>query len=157
MRGGCSCPVVGLQAAVQREPQEAAGRLELCLQIGREAGALAAGSPGSAAQPPDGASTQPVHESTEVQTSSSSSARLMVHGVFTSCLSGRSLRYLNVSANKLESLPAASQSEDVFSSVQELYATNNGLTDKCVPLLMGHAHLRVLHLAFNQLQTFTAR
>ncbi|CAM9137345.1 unnamed protein product [Lampetra planeri] len=76
------------------------------------------------------------------------------HNLF---IKAQSLRYLNVSANKLENLPAASQSEDMFSSVQELYATNNSLTDKCVPLLMGHAHLRVLHLAFNQLQTFTAR
>lgn len=69
----------------------------------------------------------------------------------------RSLRYLNVAANKLESLPAASLSEDSFSGLEELYATNNSLTDKCVPLLSGHGHLRVLHLAFNQLQTFTAR
>ena len=60
------------------------------------------------------------------------------------------------SANKLESLPLASQSEEIFSSLQELYLTNNGLTDKCVPLLTSHAHLRVLHLAYNQLQTFTA-
>uniref|UniRef100_A0A8C4F8L0 PPM-type phosphatase domain-containing protein n=1 Tax=Dicentrarchus labrax TaxID=13489 RepID=A0A8C4F8L0_DICLA len=66
------------------------------------------------------------------------------------------LRYLNVSANKLESLPAASLSEDSFSSLEELYVTNNSLTDKCVPLLTGHGHLRVLHLAYNQLQTFTA-
>lgn len=68
-----------------------------------------------------------------------------------------SLRYLNVSANKLENLPAASLSEDAFSSLQELYVTNNSLTDKCIPLLTGHGHLRVLHLAYNQLQTFTAR
>lgn len=68
-----------------------------------------------------------------------------------------SLRYLNVSANKLESLPAASLSEDSFSSLEELYVTNNSMTDKCVPLLTGHGHLRVLHLAYNQLQTFTAR
>lgn len=68
-----------------------------------------------------------------------------------------SLRYLNVSANKLESLPAASLSEDSCSSLEELYVTNNSLTDKCVPLLTGHGQLRVLHLAYNQLQTFTAR
>lgn len=68
-----------------------------------------------------------------------------------------SLRYLNVSANKLENLPTASLSEDSFSSLEELYVTNNNLTDKCVPLLSGHGHLRVLHLAYNQLQTFTAR
>lgn len=68
-----------------------------------------------------------------------------------------SLRYLNVSANKLENLPAASLSEDSFSSLEELYVTNNSLTDKCVPLLTGHKNLRVLHLAYNQLQTFTAR
>lgn len=68
-----------------------------------------------------------------------------------------SLRYLNVSANKLESFPVASLSEDSFSGLEELYLTNNNLTDKCVPLLSGHIHLRVLHLAYNQLQTFTAR
>nr|XP_029504919.1 PH domain leucine-rich repeat protein phosphatase 1-like [Oncorhynchus nerka] len=67
-----------------------------------------------------------------------------------------SLRYLNASANKLECLPPASLSEEGFSSLQELYLTNNSLTDKSVPLLTGHAHLRVLHLAYNQLQTFPA-
>ena len=68
-----------------------------------------------------------------------------------------SLRYLNASANKLESVPPATQSEESLSTLQELYLTNNSLTDKCVPLLAGHTHLRVLHLAFNQLQTFAAR
>ncbi|XP_049443016.1 PH domain leucine-rich repeat-containing protein phosphatase 1-like [Epinephelus fuscoguttatus] len=75
------------------------------------------------------------------------------HNLF---IKAQSLRYLNVSANKLENLPAASLSEDSFSNLEELYVTNNGLTDKCVPLLSGHGHLRVLHLAYNQLQTFTA-
>ncbi|XP_071342626.1 PH domain leucine-rich repeat protein phosphatase 1-like [Trachinotus anak] len=71
-------------------------------------------------------------------------------------IKAQSLRYLNVSANKLENLPAASLSEDSFSSLEELYVTNNSLTDKCIPLLTGHGHLRVLHFAYNQLQTFTA-
>ncbi|KAM3875805.1 PH domain leucine-rich repeat-containing protein phosphatase 1-like [Diretmus argenteus] len=75
------------------------------------------------------------------------------HNLF---IKAQSLRYLNVSANKLESLPPASLSEESFSSLEELYLTNNSLTDKCVPLLTGHGHLRVLHLAYNQLQTFTA-
>ncbi|KAK2908337.1 PH domain leucine-rich repeat protein phosphatase 1-like isoform X1 [Channa argus] len=75
------------------------------------------------------------------------------HNLF---IKAQSLRYLNVSANKLENLPAASLSEDSFSSLEELYVTNNSLSDKCVPLLMGHGKLRVLHLAYNQLQTFTA-
>ncbi|XP_056234382.1 PH domain leucine-rich repeat protein phosphatase 1-like [Seriola aureovittata] len=75
------------------------------------------------------------------------------HNLF---IKAQSLRYLNASANKLENLPAASLSEDSFSSLEELYVTNNSLTDKCVPLLTGHGHLRVLHLAYNQLQTFTA-
>ncbi|XP_005937279.1 PH domain leucine-rich repeat protein phosphatase 1 [Haplochromis burtoni] len=75
------------------------------------------------------------------------------HNLF---IKAQSLRYLNVSANKLENLPAASLSEDAFSSLQELYVTNNSLTDKCISLLTGHGHLRVLHLAYNQLQTFTA-
>lgn len=68
-----------------------------------------------------------------------------------------SLRYLNVSANRLENLPAASLSEDGSSRLEELYVTNNSLSDKCIPLLMGHGLLRVLHVAFNRLQTFTAR
>uniref|UniRef100_A0A672G037 PH domain leucine-rich repeat protein phosphatase 1-like n=1 Tax=Salarias fasciatus TaxID=181472 RepID=A0A672G037_SALFA len=75
------------------------------------------------------------------------------HNLF---IKAQSLRYLNASANKLESLPAASLSDDASSSLAELYATNNSLTDKCIPLLTGHGHLRVLHLAYNQLQTFTA-
>ncbi|KAM9365328.1 LOW QUALITY PROTEIN: PH domain leucine-rich repeat protein phosphatase 1-like [Pholidichthys leucotaenia] len=75
------------------------------------------------------------------------------HNLF---IKAQSLRYLNVSANRLESLPAGSLSEDAFSSLEELYVTNNHLTDKCVPLLTGHDNLRVLHLAYNQLQTFTA-
>ncbi|XP_071010683.1 PH domain leucine-rich repeat protein phosphatase 1-like isoform X2 [Oncorhynchus clarkii lewisi] len=75
------------------------------------------------------------------------------HNLF---IKAQSLRYLNASANKLECLPPASLSEEGFSSLQELYLTNNSLTDKSVPLLTGHAHLRVLHLAYNQLQTFPA-
>uniref|UniRef100_A0A673YEH1 PH domain leucine-rich repeat protein phosphatase 1-like n=1 Tax=Salmo trutta TaxID=8032 RepID=A0A673YEH1_SALTR len=75
------------------------------------------------------------------------------HNLF---IKAQSLRYLNASANKLECLPPASLSEESFSSLQELYLTNNSLTDKSVPLLTGHAHLRVLHLAYNQLQTFPA-
>ncbi|XP_076010618.1 PH domain leucine-rich repeat protein phosphatase 1-like [Genypterus blacodes] len=71
-------------------------------------------------------------------------------------INSQSLRYLNASANKLESLPPASLSEETSSGLEEFYATDNSLTDKCVPLLTGHGRLRVLHLAFNQLQTFTA-
>nr|XP_020457584.1 PH domain leucine-rich repeat protein phosphatase 1-like [Monopterus albus] len=74
------------------------------------------------------------------------------HNLF---IKAQSLRYLNVSANRLESLPAASLSEDSFSSLEELYLTNNSLSDKSIPLLTGHTQLRVLHLAYNQLQTFT--
>ncbi|XP_061096047.1 PH domain leucine-rich repeat protein phosphatase 1-like [Conger conger] len=71
-------------------------------------------------------------------------------------LKADSLRCLNASANKLESLPPSSLSDDSQSILQELYLTNNRLTEKCVPLLTGHAHLRVLHLAYNHLQTFPA-
>lgn len=77
--------------------------------------------------------------------------------ILASTLSFISLRYLNMSANQLESLPAAGQSEDSCSSLEEIYLTNNSLTDKCVPLLSQHGRLKVLHLAYNQLQTFTAR
>lgn len=72
----------------------------------------------------------------------------------TSCFS---LRCLNASANKLEHLPPSSLSEESNSVLQELYLTNNRLTDKCVPLLTGHTHLRVLHMAYNYLHTFPAR
>ncbi|XP_036178411.1 PH domain leucine-rich repeat-containing protein phosphatase 1 isoform X2 [Myotis myotis] len=67
-----------------------------------------------------------------------------------------SLRFLNASANKLETLPAATFSEETSSILQELYLTNNNLTDKCVPLLTGHPHLKILHVAYNRLQSFPA-
>ncbi|XP_068196831.1 PH domain leucine-rich repeat-containing protein phosphatase 1 [Antennarius striatus] len=67
-----------------------------------------------------------------------------------------SLRCVNASANKLEHLPPSSLSEESHSILQELYLTNNRLTDKCVPMLTGHTHLRVLHMAYNHLQTFPA-
>ncbi|XP_069767082.1 PH domain leucine-rich repeat-containing protein phosphatase 1 isoform X2 [Narcine bancroftii] len=72
-------------------------------------------------------------------------------------LKAEGLRCLNVSANKLEIIPSSCQSEECHSMLQELYLTNNYLTDKCVPLLTGHVHLKVLHLAYNRLQTFPAR
>ncbi|XP_033856115.3 PH domain leucine-rich repeat-containing protein phosphatase 1-like [Acipenser ruthenus] len=71
-------------------------------------------------------------------------------------LKADSLRCLNASANKLETLPPSSVSEESHSILQELYLTNNRLTDKCVPLLTGHCHLRVLHLAYNHMQSFPA-
>ncbi|XP_059975433.1 PH domain leucine-rich repeat-containing protein phosphatase 1 [Mesoplodon densirostris] len=67
-----------------------------------------------------------------------------------------SLRFLNASANKLETLPPATLSEETNSVLQELYLTNNNLTDKCVPLLTGHPHLKILHMAYNRLQSFPA-
>ncbi|XP_072366209.1 PH domain leucine-rich repeat-containing protein phosphatase 1 [Scyliorhinus torazame] len=66
------------------------------------------------------------------------------------------LRCLNVSANKLETLPPSCLSEENNSVLQELYLTNNYLTDKCVPMLTGHTCLKVLHLAYNRLQSFPA-
>ncbi|MEE6465238.1 hypothetical protein FKM82_006504 [Ascaphus truei] len=71
-------------------------------------------------------------------------------------LKSDSLRCLNASANNLEMLPAACLSEGTQSVLQELYLTKNNLTDKCVPLLTGHPHLKILHMAFNRLQTFPA-
>uniref|UniRef100_A0AAY4AW96 PPM-type phosphatase domain-containing protein n=1 Tax=Denticeps clupeoides TaxID=299321 RepID=A0AAY4AW96_9TELE len=71
-------------------------------------------------------------------------------------LKSHSLRCLNASANQLENIPPSSLSEESHSILQELYLTNNHLTDKCVPLLTGHSHLRVLHMAYNHLQTFAA-
>ncbi|KFQ28058.1 PH domain leucine-rich repeat-containing protein phosphatase 2, partial [Mesitornis unicolor] len=67
-----------------------------------------------------------------------------------------SLRYLNASANSLESLPSACTGEESLSMLQLLYLTNNNLTDQCIPVLVGHPSLRILHLANNNLQTFPA-
>ncbi|NWY37776.1 PHLP2 phosphatase, partial [Sylvia atricapilla] len=66
------------------------------------------------------------------------------------------LRYLNASANSLESLPSAFTGEESLSMLQLLYLTNNNLTDQCIPVLVGHPNLRILHLANNNLQTFPA-
>ncbi|XP_016308098.1 PH domain leucine-rich repeat-containing protein phosphatase 1, partial [Sinocyclocheilus anshuiensis] len=71
-------------------------------------------------------------------------------------LKSESLRCLNASANKLENLPPSSLSEESSSVLQELYLSNNHLTDRCVPQLTGHTHLRILHMAYNHLQTFPA-
>ncbi|KAF1440867.1 PH domain leucine-rich repeat-containing protein phosphatase 2, partial [Spheniscus demersus] len=67
------------------------------------------------------------------------------------------LRYLNASANSLESLPSACTREESLSMLQLLYLTNNNLTDQCIPVLVEHPSLRILHLANNNLQTFPAR
>ncbi|XP_056356822.1 PH domain leucine-rich repeat-containing protein phosphatase 2 isoform X2 [Oenanthe melanoleuca] len=66
------------------------------------------------------------------------------------------LRYLNASANSLESLPSACMGEESLSMLQLLYLTNNNLTDQCIPVLVGHPNLRILHLANNNLLTFPA-
>uniref|UniRef100_A0A8C9LC24 PH domain leucine-rich repeat-containing protein phosphatase 2 n=1 Tax=Pavo cristatus TaxID=9049 RepID=A0A8C9LC24_PAVCR len=66
------------------------------------------------------------------------------------------LRYLNASANSLESLPSACTGEESLSMLQLLYLTNNNLTDQCIPVLVGHPNLRILHLANNNLQAFPA-
>ncbi|XP_023262152.1 PH domain leucine-rich repeat-containing protein phosphatase 2 [Seriola lalandi dorsalis] len=66
------------------------------------------------------------------------------------------LKYLNVSANALESIPPSSQSEESLSTLQELYLTWNNLNENCGALLVGHQNLRVLHIAYNQLLSFPA-
>ncbi|XP_018538744.1 PH domain leucine-rich repeat-containing protein phosphatase 2 isoform X4 [Lates calcarifer] len=66
------------------------------------------------------------------------------------------LKYLNVSANTLESIPPSSQSEESLSTLQELYLTGNSLNENCGALLVGHQNLRVLHIAYNQLLSFPA-
>nr|XP_020462839.1 PH domain leucine-rich repeat-containing protein phosphatase 2 isoform X3 [Monopterus albus] len=66
------------------------------------------------------------------------------------------LKYLNVSANALESIPSSSQSEESLSTLQELYLTGNSLNENCGALLVGHQNLRVLHIAYNQLISFPA-
>jgi len=67
------------------------------------------------------------------------------------------LKYLNLSANALETLPPSSQSEESLSTLQELYLTGNSLSESCGGLLGGHQRLRVLHIAYNQLLSFPAR
>ncbi|OCT82355.1 hypothetical protein XELAEV_18024881mg [Xenopus laevis] len=64
------------------------------------------------------------------------------------------LRFLNASANSLEFLPPVCIEMDIVSQLQVLYITNNRLTDQCVPTLTMHMNLRVLHMAYNQLDTF---
>ncbi|KAF3686428.1 PH domain leucine-rich repeat-containing protein phosphatase 2 [Channa argus] len=66
------------------------------------------------------------------------------------------LKYLNVSANSLESIPPSSQSEESLGTLQELYLTGNNLNENCGALLVGHQNLRVLHIAYNQLLSFPA-
>ncbi|XP_048886079.1 PH domain leucine-rich repeat-containing protein phosphatase 2 isoform X1 [Brienomyrus brachyistius] len=66
------------------------------------------------------------------------------------------LRYLNLSANCLETIPPSSQSEESLSTLQELYLTGNNLNEQCAALLVGHQNLRVLHMAYNQLLSFPA-
>ncbi|TRY87867.1 hypothetical protein DNTS_008919 [Danionella cerebrum] len=66
------------------------------------------------------------------------------------------LKYLNVSANALETIPPSSQSEESLSTLQELYLTGNNLNENCAALLVGHHNLRVLHMAYNQLLSFPA-
>ncbi|XP_027034244.1 PH domain leucine-rich repeat-containing protein phosphatase 2 isoform X2 [Tachysurus fulvidraco] len=66
------------------------------------------------------------------------------------------LKYLNISANTLETIPPSSQTEENLSTLQELYLTGNNLTEDCAALLVGHQNLRVLHMAYNQLLSFPA-
>uniref|UniRef100_A0A4W5Q7U9 Uncharacterized protein n=1 Tax=Hucho hucho TaxID=62062 RepID=A0A4W5Q7U9_9TELE len=66
------------------------------------------------------------------------------------------LKYLNVSANALETIPPSSQSEESLSTLQELYLTGNKLNENSAALLVGHQNLRVLHMAYNQLLSFPA-
>lgn len=47
--------------------------------------------------------------------------------------------------------------EESGTKLHALYLTNNQLTDQYVPFLIMHMNLRVLHLAYNQLETFPAR
>lgn len=72
-------------------------------------------------------------------------------------ISSSSLKYLNVSANALETIPPSSQTEESLSTLQELYLTGNNLNENCAALLVGHQNLRVLHVAYNQLLSFPAR
>lgn len=76
---------------------------------------------------------------------------------FSFFFSSTSLKYLNVSANALETIPPSSQSEESLSTLQELYLTGNNLNENCAALLVGHQNLRVLHMAYNQLLSFPAR
>ncbi|CAL8351779.1 unnamed protein product [Merluccius merluccius] len=66
------------------------------------------------------------------------------------------LKYLNVSANTLETIPPSSQSEESLSTLQELYLTGNSLNENCGSQLVGHQRLRVLHIAYNELLSFPA-
>ncbi|CAL9701878.1 unnamed protein product [Knipowitschia caucasica] len=64
------------------------------------------------------------------------------------------LKYMNASANALESIPSCIQSEENLSTLQELYLTGNNLNETCASVLVGHQNLRVLHVAFNNLLSY---
>ncbi|KAM9302013.1 PH domain leucine-rich repeat-containing protein phosphatase 2 [Gastrophryne carolinensis] len=66
------------------------------------------------------------------------------------------LRFLNASANALETLPSMFSGEESGTKLHALYLTNNQLTDQYVPFLIMHTNLRILHLAYNQLESFPA-
>ncbi|KAM8889227.1 LOW QUALITY PROTEIN: PH domain leucine-rich repeat-containing protein phosphatase 1-like [Synchiropus picturatus] len=140
-------------AVVRRDSEDAAGRVEPAAGAGPGRRPLGAGGPGASAQPAEGASSGPVPAGAQVRGRPPRQEPLAP----SSPPSASSLRLLNVSANWLESLPAGGRPEESASSgLEELRLSGNLLTEGCLHALSAHAGLRLLHLAFNRLQSFGA-
>ena len=66
------------------------------------------------------------------------------------------LRVLNLSKNRLSELPPLNANSDL-NRVQELYLMSNCLGDAAVSVIAGYPRLKVLHLAYNEIETLSNR
>lgn len=60
------------------------------------------------------------------------------------------LKVLNLSSNALTSLPELNPIDDL-NKVQDLYLSQNSLQDSCLYIISGLHRLRILHLAYNEI------
>lgn len=60
------------------------------------------------------------------------------------------LRVLNLTKNRLSTLPPLNPNQDL-NRVQELYLSGNSLGDSVLEVLSGFSRLKVLHLAHNEI------
>ena len=65
-------------------------------------------------------------------------------------LCGRRLRTLNLTKNRLTSLPPLNANLDL-NKVQELYLSRNSFTNSVMRVVSGYSRLKVLHLEQNEL------
>ena len=61
------------------------------------------------------------------------------------------LRVLNVTKNRLSSLPPLNVNHDL-NKVQELYLTCNSLTDSAMSVISQYSRLKLLHIAHNDIE-----